>query len=90
MDKVIGVVETRNRLPAVLKEVARGKRYIITQRSHARAVLISPEELETLEISADKKLLEDLKTAKEEIARGRYVRASDYFKKKKHSKWKSF
>jgi len=83
MDKVIGVVETRNHLPAILKGVTQGKRYIITQRSHARAVLISLEELETLEACADKGLPEDLKAAKEDIKSGRYVRAETYFGKKK-------
>lgn len=83
MDKVIGMVETRKQLPAILKSVANGKRYIITQRSHARAVLISPEELETLEISADKELLEDLRDAQKDIQQGRYIKAEKYFAKKK-------
>lgn len=83
MDKVIGMVETRNHLPAILKSMVNGKRYIITQRSHARAVLISPEELETLEAQADKELLEDLRTAQKEIHLGRYVKAENYFTKKK-------
>lgn len=71
MDKVIGVMETRAHLRELLKKVAQGQRFIITQRSHPRAVLMSPEEVETLEISADKKLLEDLKIAKLEIQRHR-------------------
>lgn len=83
MDKVIGMVETRNHLPAILKSVTSGKRYIITQRSHARAVLISPEELETLEIAADKELLEDLRVAQKEIRGHQYVKAEKYFAKKK-------
>ena len=83
MDKVIGVVEIRSHFPATLKEVAHGKRFIITQRSHPRAVLISPEELETLEVSANLKILEDLKKAQEDIQGGRYIKASDYFSKKK-------
>ncbi len=56
---------------------------MITQRSHARAVIISPEELETLEIQADKTLLEDIRAAKEDIRKGRVIRASSYFSKNK-------
>lgn len=83
MDKVVGIVETRNRLPAILNDVASGRRYIVTQRSHPRAVLISPEELETLEVQADHDLLEDIKAAKQDIRAGRFVRAKDYFSKRK-------
>lgn len=83
MDKVIGVVETRNHLPAILKQVAAGRHFIITQRSHARAVLISPEDLETLEVQADTRLLEDIKAAKDDIRNGRVVKASAYFRRRK-------
>lgn len=75
----MGIVETRSHLPAILKTLAPGKRVIITQRSHARAVLVSPEELETLEVQADKGLLEDIRAAKEDIRRGRALKARDYF-----------
>lgn len=84
MDQVVGVVETRNRLPSILKAITAGKRFIIAQRSHARAILISPEELETLEVSADHALLEDLKVAQKEIRLGRYTKAETYFAKKRH------
>lgn len=83
MDKIVGIVQARSSLPSILKEVASGKRYVITQRSHARAVIISPEELETLEIQADKTLLEDIRAAKEDIRKGRVIRASSYFSKNK-------
>lgn len=83
MDRVIGAVETRTHLPAILKAVTYGKRFIITQRSHARAVLISPEELESLEAAADRGLLEDLMAARKDIRMGRTVRAKTYFLRKK-------
>lgn len=56
---------------------------MITQRSHARAVIISPEALETLEIQADKALLEDIKAAKDDIRKGRVVPAAAYFSRRK-------
>ncbi len=83
MDKIVGIVEARSTLPAILKAVSEGKRYVITQRSHARAVIIGLEELETLEIQADKNLQQDLKAAKKDIRKGRVVRAKKYFAKTK-------
>ncbi|MBI4375693.1 MAG: type II toxin-antitoxin system Phd/YefM family antitoxin [Elusimicrobia bacterium] len=83
MDKIVGIVQARSSLPSILKDVATGKRYVITQRSHARAVIISPEELETLEIQADKSLLEDIKAAKDDIRKGRVVSAKNYFSRRK-------
>lgn len=79
MDKVIGVVDTRIHLPQILKNIARGTRYIITQRSKAKAVLVSLEELETLEIMADKKLLKEIEEAKGDILAGRYKSYKQYF-----------
>jgi len=80
MDKVIGVVETRSQLPKLLKRVANGERFIIAQRSKARAVLLSPEEVETLEVMADKALLRELIEAKADIKAGRYRKYEEYFK----------
>ena len=80
MDKVIGVMEVRTRLRELLKKVTRGERFIITQRSHARAVLLSPEAVETLEVMADKKLLEDLKIAKYQIQRNQARPWKEYLK----------
>ncbi len=71
MDRIIGVVEVRTRLRELLEKVARGERFIIAQRSRAKAVLLSPETVETLEVMADKRLLEDLVVAKLEIQHGR-------------------
>lgn len=79
MDKVIGVVATREKLPQIIKEISLGERYIITQRSKAKAVLISMEEMETLEILADKKLLRDIVSAKEDIKSKRYKSYEEYF-----------
>lgn len=79
MDKVIGVVETRTKLPQIIKEISSGERYIITQRSKAKAVIVSLEEIETLEILADKKLLRDIVAAKEDIKNRRFKSYEEYF-----------
>lgn len=79
MDKVIGMVETREKLSTILKNISFGKRYIITQQSKAKAAIISLEELETLEILADKELLKEIKEAKEDIKAGRYKSYQKYF-----------
>ena len=79
MDKVIGMVETREKLPGILKNISLGKRYIITQRSKAKAAIISLEELESLEILADRELLKEIKEAKEDIKEGRYKSYQKYF-----------
>ena len=81
MDKVVGVVETRNHLRELLDEVGRGRRIIIAQRSRARAVLLSPEDAETMEVMADKALLRELLEAKADIRAGRYITFDKYFKK---------
>jgi len=49
MDKTIGISEFRQTIAEKIKDVHQNRsRYIIVQRSKARAVLISPEELEFL------------------------------------------
>ncbi len=80
MDKVIGVAAIRGNLRRVVEEAARGARYIITSRSRPRAVLLSVEEVETLEIMADRALLEEIREAAEDIKAGRYLPYEQYFK----------
>ena len=82
MDKVIGVVDARSNLRKILDDTSKGLRYIITSRSKPKAALISLEELETLEIMADKKLMREILEAKEDIKAGRYVTFEDYFGEK--------
>ncbi len=56
MDKTIGISEFRQTIADRIKDVHEHRcRYIIVQRSTARAVLISPDELELLEGKANKK-----------------------------------
>ncbi|MBN2246240.1 MAG: type II toxin-antitoxin system Phd/YefM family antitoxin [Candidatus Aminicenantes bacterium] len=82
MDKTIGISSLRKSLASKIQEIhEKGSRYIVMQRSKAKAVLVSPEEIETLEIMADKDILEDIKSAKEDIKKGNYVKYEDYFSK---------
>lgn len=82
MDKVIGIVDARSNLKRILEDAGKGVRYIITSRSRPKAVLVSLEELETLEIMADKELMREILEAKEDIKAGRYVTFEEYFKGK--------
>jgi len=82
MDKVVGVVDARSHLKKILNDVNKGLRYIITSRSKPKAVLLSIEELETLEIMADKNLMREIVEAKEDIKAGRYTTYEKYFKEK--------
>ncbi len=82
MDKIIGISELRNSISSIIKKVYQGSRYIIIQRSKPSAVLLSPEEVETLEVMADKNLLEDIKKAKEDILKGEFISYEDFFGKK--------
>lgn len=80
MDKVIGVVDARSNLKKILNETGKGLRYVITSRSKPKAVLVSIEELETLEIMADRELMREIRDAKEDIKAGRYTTYEEYFK----------
>lgn len=80
MDKIIGVVDARSHLKSILDNVSQGVRYIVTSRSKPKAALVSLEELETLEVMADKELMREILEAKEDIKAGRYTTFEDYFK----------
>jgi prevent-host-death family protein len=83
MDKTIGISELRKDISSKVKEVHEDRlRYIIIQRSKPKAVLMSPEEVETLEIMADKETLNEIKQAKEDIKKGRFVSYEEFFQKK--------
>ena len=68
MDYIVPVSEARARLPAIIKRIAAlGKHCVITKNGKAKVILISPEELETLEIMADKTLMRQLIKAEEDV-----------------------
>ena len=75
------ISEVRGKLPELLKKIAQiGKHLIITRNGRPAAVMISPEELETLEIKADQKLLRDIMLAEEDIKQNRLYTHKDVFK----------
>lgn len=82
MDKIAGISEVRSHLPEIVKLLGKKKRlrYVITRDGKPSAVLISPDELETLEILADKKLMLSLLKAEEDEKAGKLVEYEDIFK----------
>jgi len=81
MDYVVPVSEARAKLSGLIKKIAHiGKHLIITRNGRAEAVLLSPEELETLEIKADQKLLRSIVRAEEDLQKGNVYSHSDVFK----------
>jgi prevent-host-death family protein len=66
----------------ILEDASRGSRYIIASRSHPKAALIGIEELETLEVMADRDLLAEIREAKDDIRAGRYVPYAEFLRKR--------
>ncbi len=82
IDYIVPISEVRSKLPATLikKILKMGKHLIITKNGKPKAVMISPEELETLEIKADQKLLQSIMRAEEDIQEGKLYSHGDVFK----------
>jgi len=81
MDFIVPVSEVRSKLPELIKKISSvGKRLIITKNGRVEAVMMSPEELETLEIMADQKLLRSILRAEEDIRDGKLYSHKDVFK----------
>jgi len=82
MDKVVGISKLRNSLASIIKDVSKGAHYIVVQRSKAKAVILSPEKVETLEVLADRKLLKEILEAKKDVLEGRFTTYEEFFGKK--------
>ena len=82
MDKIASISSVRANLPRLVASLGKRKRdrIVITRNGAAAAVLLSPEELETLEILADRKLMLSLLKAEEDVKAGRIVEYEDVFK----------
>jgi PHD/YefM family antitoxin component YafN of YafNO toxin-antitoxin module len=82
MTRIVPVSYVRAHLPAMIAAIGKKKRdrIVITRNGSASAVLVSPEELETLEILADKKLMLSLLKAEEDERADRLVEHEDIFK----------
>ncbi len=83
MDKIIGVSELRKSIASIIKEVhEKGSRYIIMQHSRAKAVLLSPDEMDTLEAKPERILHEDVKSEKEDGIKKELSSYEKFFGKK--------
>ena len=78
MDKIAPISEVRAHLPEMVNGLSK-KRCVVTRQGKAIAVLISPEDLESLEIMADPELIKSLIRAEEDIKRSRFVAHKDVF-----------
>ena len=90
MDKTIGISELRKSISERVKEVHEHRiRYIIMQRSKAKAVLVSPEEIEKIDHMADKKLPGKIRQTKKDTQSSRPSSYEDFFGKKSLDRSKS-
>lgn len=81
MDYITPISEVRGNLPALIKKIkGAGKHVVITKNGKAEAILLTPEQLETLEIKADSALMRSLVRAQEDIKAGRFRSHRDVFK----------
>lgn len=82
MDTIVPLTEVRAHLPSFIKSLKKGgirRRVLITRNGRPSAVLLSPEELESLEILADKDLMLSLLRAEKEVRPGRLLRHDEVF-----------
>ena len=80
MDQIGPISEVRAHLPQVLDRVRKTrKRFVITRQGKAIAIVVSPEELESLEIMADVDLIRSLIRAEADIKGGRLHSHKDVF-----------
>jgi PHD/YefM family antitoxin component YafN of YafNO toxin-antitoxin module len=81
MNKIASVSYVRVHLPEMVASLGKNKRgrVIITRNGTASAVVISPQELETLEVLADKTLMLSLLKAEEDERAQRSVTHEDIF-----------
>ena len=71
MDYIMPISEVRSKLPELIKKITcMGKHLIITKNGKPEAIMLSPEELETLEIKADSRILQSILRAEENIQKG--------------------
>ena len=81
MDYIVPISEARGKLPEFIKKIRQaGKHLVITKNGRAKAVMMTPEEFESLEIKADSKLMRSLIRAEEDVRSGRLHSHQDVFK----------
>jgi prevent-host-death family protein len=80
MTKISPISEVRAHLPEVVTEVQKKKkRFIITRQGRAACIMISLDELETLEVMSDPELLKSLIRAEGDIKAGRLYTHKEVF-----------
>lgn len=82
MDTIAPLTEVRARLPQLVRQLQRRTRgrILVTRNGRPAAFLVSPEEMETLEILSDKRLMLSLLRGEEDARRGRLVRHDELFR----------
>ena len=80
MDHIFPISKARAQLPKVVNQVRKSrKRFIITRQGSAVAIVISPEDLETLEVMADSDLIKSLIRAEADVRENRLYSHEDVF-----------
>jgi PHD/YefM family antitoxin component YafN of YafNO toxin-antitoxin module len=81
MDCTLPISKVRTKLSFLIAKIIRpGRRLFITKNGRGQAVLISPEELETLEIRSDFKLLKSILKAQKDIENSCFISHERLFK----------
>ena len=82
MDYILPISEVRGRLPELLKKISKDQKHlVITRNGKAEGVMLSPAELETLEIRADRDLLKTLIRSEQDMKAGRLYSHKEVFGK---------
>ncbi|MFT5207828.1 MAG: antitoxin YefM [Candidatus Omnitrophota bacterium] len=80
MDYIVPISEARGRLPELIKKMTKtGKHLIITKNGKPDAVLLTPNELETLEIKADGELLKSIVRGQADLQKSKLYSHDDVF-----------
>ena len=82
MSETLPLAEIKARLSEIVDRVEREhERVVLTRNGRPAAVIMSPDDLEaledTLELLSDPRAMEDIRTARDEIARGLAVSADE-------------
>lgn len=82
---ILSASEARSNFYTLLDEVSsKLKKFVITRRGRAQAVVMSPEEVasweETMEILTNKKLMAEIAQAEREIAKGKIISEKEVMK----------
>lgn len=83
MDKTIGISELRKSLASIIRDVhEKGSRFIILQHSQAKAILLSPDDMESLEDKIERVPIQDAKSTKEDKIKKELSSYEKFFGKK--------